>query len=177
MQVGDNSLNDLNFSVDHEASKKNGVITEYFEDGAKMSEITYEQGVKNGISKSWFSNGQLKEERGYLNDRFHGAYRVWAKTGLPRISGFYSNGKQHGEWILYDQDGEPMPSVYYEDGVEVTRVLPSLRDWFFYSYPILINMFINPGSIFIVFNKGAVSIFHIWFRTKLSIDFPYFFWD
>ena len=107
---------------------KDGVITECYEDGAKMSEITYEQGVKNGISKSWFSNGQLKEERGYLNDRFHGAYRVWAKTGLPRISGFYSNGKQHGEWILYDQDGEPMPSVYYEDGVEVTRILPSLRD-------------------------------------------------
>jgi antitoxin component YwqK of YwqJK toxin-antitoxin module len=128
MQVGDNSLNDLNFSVDHEASKKNGVITEYYEDGAKMSEITYEQGAKNGISKSWFSNGQLKEERGYVNDRFHGAYRVWAKTGLPRISGFYSNGKQHGEWILYDQEGKPMPSVYYDDGVEVTRVLPSLRD-------------------------------------------------
>ena len=35
MQEGGNSLNDLNFSVDHEASKKNGVITEYFEDGAK----------------------------------------------------------------------------------------------------------------------------------------------
>ena len=128
MRVEDDCLHDLNFSVDRESPKKNGVITEYHKDGTKKSEINYENGVKNGLSKSWFLNGQLKEERGYLNDRFHGEYRAWAETGLPRISGLYSNGKQQGEWIVYDQDGEPMPSVYYGDGVEVTRILPSLRD-------------------------------------------------
>jgi antitoxin component YwqK of YwqJK toxin-antitoxin module len=128
IQVEGNGLNDLNFSVGRESPKKNGVITEYYKDGTKKSEINYENGVKNGLSRTWFSDGVLKEEKGYSDDRFHGQFRAWWKTGDLRISGFYNNGKQHGEWILYDKEGNPMPSMYYENGVEVTRILPSLRD-------------------------------------------------
>ena len=128
IQVEGNSLNDLNFSVDRESPKKNGLITEYYEGGTRKSEINYENGVKNGLSRTWFSDGVLKEEKGYSDDRFHGQFRAWWNTGDLRISGFYNNGKQHGEWILYDKEGNPMPSIYYENGVEVTRILPSLRD-------------------------------------------------
>ena len=120
-------LDDL-IKIKNNVPNKNGLITEYYEVGTRKSEINYENGVKNGLSRTWFSDGVLKEEKGYSDDRFHGQFRALWNTGDLRISGFYNNGKQHGEWILYDKEGNPMPSIYYENGVEVTRILPSLRD-------------------------------------------------
>lgn len=106
---------------------KNGLYFDWYENGEKKGETTYEGGVKSGPSKRWYLNGQLKQECSFIEDRYHGPYQSWYENGNLRVQGNYLKGKQDGEWILYYKGGEKMPSIYYETGIEVTRKLKGSR--------------------------------------------------
>ena len=51
---------------------KNGLYFDWYENGEKKGETTYEGGVKSGPSKRWYLNGQLKQECSFIEDRYHG---------------------------------------------------------------------------------------------------------
>lgn len=106
---------------------KNGLYFDWYDNGEKKGETTYESGVKSGPSKRWYLNGKLKQECSFKEDRYHGLYQSWYENGNLRVQGKYLKGKHDGEWILYDKGGERMPSIYYENGIEVTRKLKGVR--------------------------------------------------
>jgi hypothetical protein len=106
---------------------KNGLYFDWYDNGDKKGETTYEGGVKSGLSKRWYLNGQIKQECSFMADRYHGLYQSWYENGNLRVQGNYLKGKQDGEWILYGKGGEKMPSIYYENGIEVTRKLKAVR--------------------------------------------------
>ena len=46
-----------------------GMITTWYENGQKKSEVTYKDREKDGLYTEWYENGQKKRERFYINGK------------------------------------------------------------------------------------------------------------
>ena len=81
-----------------------GVITEYYENGQKRSEVTYKDGKEDGKWTRWHENGQKSSEGTYKDGKQDGKWTGWYENGEKRYEGIYKDGKKIEE-IWWDRDG------------------------------------------------------------------------
>ena len=89
--------------------KKEG-LWKYFEeteDGKLYLNLkqTYSKGLREGLSTEYHENGKIFMEVYYKNDVGNGIKREYNENGILLESGFYVNGKENGEWKFYDNKG------------------------------------------------------------------------
>ncbi|MBT6965567.1 MAG: hypothetical protein HOA01_05025 [Flavobacteriales bacterium] len=72
--------------------KKDGISTQWYDNGQKWSEITYKNEEKNGLETYYHGNGQKNSE------------------------GTYKDGKKEGKWTYWDFDGNQINWESYKNG-------------------------------------------------------------
>lgn len=72
---------------------KEGMLREYGEDGALVSEETYVGDVKEGLVRTFFDGGALMEMYACVGGRKHGACLMYAESGEVLYRLHYRNGE------------------------------------------------------------------------------------
>ena len=73
-----------NVKKEIENGKLNGSYNEWYEDGQKMIEVTYQNGKEDGLVTSWYSNGQKKDMQIYKNDKLVKSLGKWYEDGSEK---------------------------------------------------------------------------------------------
>ena len=77
---------------------------------------TYLKGLREGLSTEYHENGKIFREIYYKNDVGNGICRDYNENGILVESGIYVNGKENGEWKYYDNKGNLKIVVPFKDG-------------------------------------------------------------
>ncbi len=94
-----------------------GKYIEYYRNGKKYVEGTYDMGVPKGEWQYGFPNGQLCKKVTFQKGQPHGQWDVFDKEGTRTSERSYQNGKRHGKWVNYHKNSEkPMFEISYEQG-------------------------------------------------------------
>jgi antitoxin component YwqK of YwqJK toxin-antitoxin module len=95
-----------------EGTYKDGKIVEewtfyydYYENGQKKWEGTYKDGKLNGLSTEWHENGQKKKEGTYKDGKKDVLWTFWNKNGQKIREGTAKDGKPYGKWTYFNEDG------------------------------------------------------------------------
>src|SRR3712207_2494446 len=81
--------------------KRNGLFTEYFQDGTTISKKTpMKRGKINGYVITYYSNGKLASEKEYRQSIEHGVEKRYDNlSGTQTLETHWANGKKEGiEW-------------------------------------------------------------------------------
>ena len=92
--------------------KRNGIFTEYYQDGVTpRKETPMQQGKIDGIVKTYFRNGKIEIEKEYRQSVESGRERRFdSKTGEQIFESHYIDGKKEGEeWEIFE-DGRTLRS-------------------------------------------------------------------
>jgi len=110
---------------------KDGLHTEYYENGQKEFEGYYKDGKEDGLWKEWYENGQKKVEVNFKDGKEVGLETWWYSTGQKDSEHTYKGGKlvtavvwkPYGEKCLVTNlvDGNGVVAEYNEDGTELGR--------------------------------------------------------
>ena len=95
---------------------KNGIQTEYWENGQKKWEGNYKDGKKDGIWIGWHSNGRKMSKVNFKNDKQNGLGVQWHSNGQKMCEGSFKDGKRDGAWATWFEDGTEALNVTYRDG-------------------------------------------------------------
>lgn len=97
---------------------KNGIITEYRDDGRLHKELSYKNGKLHGLSKVYHPNGKLYLETEWANDKRHGLTKQYFQSGILYSETYYDSGKISGTLKKYHKDGKLKAEMRYKNGKE-----------------------------------------------------------
>jgi antitoxin component YwqK of YwqJK toxin-antitoxin module len=83
-----------------------GKFTEFYPDGTKFAEGTYENGVHNGTWSFWHKNGQLCKIVNFKQGLADGSWQVFRDDGTLLSEKTYVNNARSGLWKAYFEDGK-----------------------------------------------------------------------
>ncbi len=94
-----------------------GKYVEFYPDGQKFSEGTYQLGLYSGDWQFWHPNGQLCKTVTFDTGKPNGSWDILRPEGTRRATKGYQNGLRHGSWVIYFKDGESHQiELTYEKG-------------------------------------------------------------
>ena len=97
---------------------KDGLITQWFENGQKMIEGTYKEGKEDGLKTTWFESGQ-KESKSTLKDGvLDGLTNHWFENGQKQAGGIIKDGKPNGLITQWFENGQKESEVTFKNGKE-----------------------------------------------------------
>ena len=115
----------------YKASKQDGLITHWHENGQKKTEVNYREGKQDGPVIGWYNNGQKRWESTFKAGKEDGLETWWYSTGQKKWEGNYKEGKlmtaigwkPNGEkcTVTNLKDGNGVGVRYNEDGSESHR--------------------------------------------------------
>jgi len=80
--------------------------TRFYPNGEKSEEGGLnEAGKKHGVWTQWFANGEKWIEETYEDGMRTGEFTVWKENGLKEYEGSYKQDQPSGKWIFYDKKG------------------------------------------------------------------------
>ena len=95
-----------------------GAYTEYYENGQKFAEGSYNMGVHHGAWTFWHENGQLCKKVSFEGGVANGAWEVFDRDGKVKQKKSYKMGKRDGKWVFYFADADqPRSELSFKDGV------------------------------------------------------------
>ncbi len=93
-----------------------GELSEYNEEGNKISNTHYLHGLRTGMSTLYFNDGKTKLTMTYKNDLLEGPRKEYFPNGkIHRIEN-YSQNKKEGEEVSYHENGKLASRGWYKDG-------------------------------------------------------------
>ena len=93
---------------------KNGLYTEWYENGNKYLEYTCVNYKVDGVYQSWYVNGQKYREFTYVNGRKHGLFTIWHKNGIKQYECTYVNGIILGNATHWNENGMLIREVQWD---------------------------------------------------------------
>lgn len=96
--------------------KKEGIWTEYYENGNIRSRGNYIDGKKEGLWEYFYLDGSLEQRGVYKNDLPHDLWTTYCANGNIRKQGTYINGREDGVFTEYTCDGELIKRINFIDG-------------------------------------------------------------
>jgi len=98
--------------------KRNGLMTEWHENGQKASEINSKNGeIVDGVVTEWHDNGQKASEGNWKNGKFEGLMTEWHDNGQKASEGNWKNGEVvDGVVTIWDKEGDVTKTETYKDG-------------------------------------------------------------
>ena len=118
-----------------------GMLTNFWENGQKKSEVAYVQGFVHGSRTAWYESGQMwslgqnvdgaadgtwtewypdgrkAREMNFQHGAFHGPYIEWHLNGQKRKEAEFVKGKKQGLEMYWDEEGNVLGQTEYVDGV------------------------------------------------------------
>ncbi len=122
-----------------------GKFIDYYYNGSKQGEGTFQNGKAEGHRTMYHQNGQMAVERNYINGIENGLEQEYYEDGTLKQKGTFVNGKEEGIWEMYFPNGqvkqrstfingnmEGETTVYYSTGkilaVETTKNGKTIAD-------------------------------------------------
>ncbi len=103
--------------LSNELVLNHGKYVEYYHDGQKYVEGSFQRGVHTGEWQYWYPNGQLCKKVTFKDGRPNGQWETFREDGTREAKKQYRDGLRQGEWIRYFADGEhPSVVMTYENG-------------------------------------------------------------
>jgi antitoxin component YwqK of YwqJK toxin-antitoxin module len=94
-----------------------GTFVEYYPNGQKFAEGTYDSGIHDGTWSFWHDNGQLCKTVTFKKGRADGSWEVFRADGTLQAKKSYKDSKRDGLWVSYHDDGKtPLAEENYVDG-------------------------------------------------------------
>lgn len=94
-----------------------GSYTEYYQNGQKFAQGTYDRGLYDGKWTFWHDNGQICKEVTFIKGVPDGSWSVYRADGTEQSSKSYKLGKRDGKWVEYGDDGKTVKvEQTYQDG-------------------------------------------------------------
>jgi antitoxin component YwqK of YwqJK toxin-antitoxin module len=82
-----------------------GVFTEYYPNGQKFAEGSYNNGVHDGSWTFWHDNGQVCKTVTFVDGQADGTWEVFRADGTLQAKRTYKGNLRDGEWTTYHPDG------------------------------------------------------------------------
>ena len=101
-------------------SMREGFVTDYYENGQKRKEATYEYDREEGASYCWHANGQKAFEVNFKKGQFDGHFIAWHCNGQKESETIYKNGKLDGLLTEWDETGKVLSANIYKNGKKVS---------------------------------------------------------
>ena len=93
-------------SINYETTliERDGLYTNWYENGQKRFELTYKDGIHNGLSTYWYENRQKESEVTYKDGKRDGLWTDWDENGKKLKEETYKGGEliSKKEW---NEDG------------------------------------------------------------------------
>jgi antitoxin component YwqK of YwqJK toxin-antitoxin module len=89
----------------YKAGKQNGIVHEYYNNGALQGEYSYTGGQFNGMAKTYYPNGQLKSESPWQMGKLNGVLKEYYENGKVKEETPFSNGNM-GATKFFDENGK-----------------------------------------------------------------------
>ena len=107
-------------------NKKDGLWSEFFENGNKKSQIEFSASTlsekKNGHFKYWYNSGKIKSTGEYKNNLEHGTFLSWNETGSLQYEENYHLGEKDGEWKVFWKNGKLKFKDTYKNGKLISEI-------------------------------------------------------
>jgi antitoxin component YwqK of YwqJK toxin-antitoxin module len=137
--------------------KRDGLSTEWNEEGQKMTHENHKDGFRNGLSTAWDENGQMLSESNWKDGERDGITTVWYDNGLKMSHENYKDGKLmfaviwkpngekcpltkvkagNGVWVWYKTDGTEPRHIIYKDGMADPPLSPYFQLEIYGNYPL-----------------------------------------
>jgi antitoxin component YwqK of YwqJK toxin-antitoxin module len=98
--------------VYYKNGKKEGVAKLYNSKGVVRGEFNFKKGIQDGLSKTYYDTGELLKEISFKNGKLEGVNREYAKDGTLLFEAYFKDDKQDGITTIYDPKGGKTVSVY-----------------------------------------------------------------
>ena len=85
-------------SINYETTliERDGLYTNWYENGQKRDELTYKDGKFDGLYTNWYENGQKRFELTYKDGIHNGLLTWWYDNGQKESEGIYKDNKLEG---------------------------------------------------------------------------------
>ena len=93
-----------------------GMVIEYYENGQKESECTYQDGKEDGLHKYWHENGQMSAEENWKDDNKNGKLNTWYENGQIESESYFKDHNQDGKWTNWHENGQVHSEGFSKDG-------------------------------------------------------------
>ncbi len=80
---------------------KDGLYTEWYKNGNKKLEYTYNDGKMDGLRTFWYEDGQKRWLSSYKDGERDGLWTEWYQNGKKRCVGSYKDGERDGLWTWW----------------------------------------------------------------------------
>ena len=102
---------------------KDGLWTEWYESGNKLTEVNYKAGKMDGIATLWHENGQKQSESNYKDGKLDGVWTDWNEDGQKKGEGNFQDGKPNGLTTLWYENGQKQIETNFKNGELMPLVL------------------------------------------------------
>jgi len=97
--------------------KKEGMQSEWYDNGQLRVERNYVNGKCEGALTAWYDNGQLWLEENLTNNKLEGMQRVWSYNGQNLLEEtYFVNGRYEGIQRRWHENGRLASETYYFNG-------------------------------------------------------------
>ena len=108
--------------ITYQDDNQEGIGLTWYENGQKSSEMFFEDHLPEGENKMWFENGQLKALAVFRQGKREGIVKGWYENGQLKREMPHKNGVRHGKFKLWRSNGEPMGHGEYQMGEMIESV-------------------------------------------------------
>jgi len=98
--------------VYYKDGKKEGVAKLYNKKGIMRGEFNFKNGKQDGLNRTYFPDGERLKEITFKDGRLEGINREYAKDGRLLFEANFKDDKQDGITTIYHPDGGKTVSVY-----------------------------------------------------------------
>lgn len=92
-----------------------GIVKEYYKNGALLADYYYKGSKLEGTSKGYFQDGTLRGEWNYKNGKLDGTLKNYYPNGKIQVEIEYKNDKRDGVTKTYNENGNLTYEFSYKD--------------------------------------------------------------
>lgn len=97
---------------------RHGLMTTWYEDGVKKSEIAYAHGKLHGMRTTWYPTGQMWGRGQYVNGKEDGTWTAWWPNGFKQREWHMKRGTWDGPFTEWHSNGEKKREFQYINGLK-----------------------------------------------------------
>lgn len=108
--------------------KKEGKMTDYYNDGKIMAERWFKNGLQDGNTTIWYPSGKVKEVQFFIRGKQSGGDTIWYENGRVQFTVFFQDDKKEGYLRKWSPEGKVIfESKYHLDTLTEIKGVPMPR--------------------------------------------------
>ena len=116
-EIARRTLNAQGDIIEESGNIPDGIVKEYYKNGALKAEVSYIKNRPQGPEISYFKNGKVAFKANYQDGKLEGQYEKYYEGGQLREQGSFARRKLNGLQTMYYETGEKRLQQEYKSGM------------------------------------------------------------